>query len=334
MVAFTKPSLSIDAQLTLLMSRGLQVPDYPRAKRYFTFINYYRLGGYFLPFCLAASHNFKQNTSFDDVLNLYIFDRQLRLLSMDAIERIEIGVRTAIINVMSNNHGAHWYMDSRLFSYHYKFNHNDFLEQVKNESGYHNPRKRGPSLNHYYTKYTYPALPPSWMIGDILSLGTWSIIFERINCAKSKKEVASLFSLRHPQLSSWMHALSFIRNICAHHSKLWDRIFTVKPEIIPPISTLMTPNTTFFAYSVMMNYMLTHITNAPTWSDRLCNLIASCPLDSQIHMGFPVGWHLNPFWRISPTAPVPPAAVRKRSQAQKRICAMITAKKRARRACR
>lgn len=316
MVAFTKPSLSIDDQLSLLVSRGLIVPDNARAKRYLTFINYYRLGGYYLQFCLPGCHDFIPGTTFDSILDLYIFDRKLRLLAMDAIERVEIAIRSAIINVMSEAHGPHWFMDSALFDQKTKFDHAVFLEQIKKDTGYYDSRKRGVSISHYYTKYTTPDLPPSWMIGDALTFGTWSFIYLYIDCLQSKKHISSLFSLRHYQLSSWMHALSFVRNVCAHHSKLWDRIFTVKPMIIPPITGLMTPNTTVYSYCAMMHYILKHITNASKWSNRLYTLILECPLSPQAHMGFPADWHLEPFWQISPSSK---GLLRKRSRALSRM---------------
>ena len=94
MVQFIKQAKSNQEHLQTWQDRGLIIPDLARADRYLSFIGYYRLSAYTIPFQHIVAtpstvlHQFKTNTTFDDVLNLYIFDRELRLLVMDAIERM------------------------------------------------------------------------------------------------------------------------------------------------------------------------------------------------------------------------------------------------------
>ncbi len=111
---YSKPSLLIQDQLALLKARDLIVPDNQRAKRYLTFIGYYRLSVYFLPF-QNDKDKFNNDTKFDDILNLYIFDRKLKLLVLDAIERIEIAAKAVISNYMSQKFGIHWFLMEKLF---------------------------------------------------------------------------------------------------------------------------------------------------------------------------------------------------------------------------
>ena len=91
--SYNKPAFNLEEQLDLLKSRGLDIPQPERALHYLKFIGYYRLSGYCLFYQEKPSHSFKHGTTFDAVLDLYIFDRQLRLLVMDAMERIEVAVR-------------------------------------------------------------------------------------------------------------------------------------------------------------------------------------------------------------------------------------------------
>ena len=126
MAQFTKQAKSNQAHLQTWQDRGLIIPDLARADRYLSFIGYYRLSAYTIPFQKpvtvnsSALHQFKANTSFDDVLNLYIFDRELRLLVMDAIERIEVAIRAQICNVLCDQSGnAFWYTDEQHFSHNY-----------------------------------------------------------------------------------------------------------------------------------------------------------------------------------------------------------------------
>src|SRR5690554_6690380 len=110
---FTKPASTWDEQIELLRSRGLRIPDHDQARHYLSHINYYRLTGYWLPFeADHGTHRFKARASLDDVLNLYIFDREFRLLLLDAIERIEVSLRAQWAYHMAHQHGPHSYLDA------------------------------------------------------------------------------------------------------------------------------------------------------------------------------------------------------------------------------
>jgi len=96
---FTKPPLSVQEQIELLKARGLRIPDEQRVARYLRNISYYRLSGYMYPFLTDTKrHRYKNGTTFEDILNLYRFDRELRILIFAAIEKIEIAFRAQIIN--------------------------------------------------------------------------------------------------------------------------------------------------------------------------------------------------------------------------------------------
>ena len=111
---FAKPALPHQQLLQLWSDRGLIIPDPARAERYLRHIGYYRLSPYTIPYQVKRgreSHEFRDNTSFDQVLDLYVFDRQLRLVVLDAVERVEVAVRALVTDVMSEHAGPHWYTD-------------------------------------------------------------------------------------------------------------------------------------------------------------------------------------------------------------------------------
>jgi len=120
---YEKPVLNIDQQLELLVKQGLLVKNPKRVLHYLRFIGYHRLSGYFRTFQLqnTSEHIFKKGTTFDSIISLYIFDRKLRLLVMDAVERIEVAVRTTISSTMCEKYGPHWYLKPMLFKS--SFNH-------------------------------------------------------------------------------------------------------------------------------------------------------------------------------------------------------------------
>ena len=116
---FTKPAIPLDDQIALLRSRGLTIADEGRARHYLRFVGYYRLAGYALPYQVNynadGSHRFLDGVSFEDILDLYVFDRKLRLAVMDAVERIEVAFRAQFSQTMSELHGPHWFMDTAHF---------------------------------------------------------------------------------------------------------------------------------------------------------------------------------------------------------------------------
>ena len=154
---FTKPTINVDAQITLLKQRGLVVADDDVARHYLRFVGYYRLAGYALPlqvnYNADGSHRFLAGTTFDDVLGLYVFDRKLRLAVMDAVERIEVAVRALLSQTMSELHGPHWFMTAAHFVP--SFRHAQFISRVKDDIGHDSARAamRQTFIKHYYDKY-------------------------------------------------------------------------------------------------------------------------------------------------------------------------------------
>jgi abortive infection bacteriophage resistance protein len=159
---FCKPPLTVQQQIELLSERGLDIPEIPKAEEYLKFIGYYRLSAYFIPFQKGGAsqdlHLFETGATFDRVLDLYIFDRKLRLLVMDAIERIEVAIKAAIALNLSVKYGSHWFMDKDLFSP--GFSHTEFLDQVKKDINFDRPKNQEKFIQHYYQKYSKPELPP------------------------------------------------------------------------------------------------------------------------------------------------------------------------------
>ena len=129
MTAYSQPSLSVEEQLELLLSKGLTITDKDFAISWLSNVSYFRLKtySYFFKDYQKDNGNFIPETSFEDIVNLYSFDRRLKLIIFDAIEAIEIAVRTRISNTMSYKYGAHWYLNSLHFTKdekkfdHYKF---------------------------------------------------------------------------------------------------------------------------------------------------------------------------------------------------------------------
>ena len=134
---------------------------------------------------VPARASFKPGTTLEQILRLYAFDRDLRLLTTDAVERLEIAARSRIVNESCLALGAHWFLDAGHFQP--RFNHRDFLEKAEKASGVKIDRRTGAQrlptthpetfVTHYYARYGDPYLPPFWMTAELLTLGTLSRVY-------------------------------------------------------------------------------------------------------------------------------------------------------------
>jgi abortive infection bacteriophage resistance protein len=188
---FSKPALNAQQHLDLLIERGLKVSNQPKALHFISNIGYYRLSGYMYPLQVAGgTHKFKENITFELITDYYNFDRKLRFLILDFIERIEVGLRAILSDTFAIKYGSHWYLDPNLFKK--TIVHANFVTKVKsfcNECDFQ-------FIKSYQMKYDTPPEPPCWMIMETLTLGQLSVLFENLKGGVLKSEVAAVFLLK------------------------------------------------------------------------------------------------------------------------------------------
>ncbi|MEJ1411899.1 MAG: Abi family protein [Candidatus Sedimenticola sp. (ex Thyasira tokunagai)] len=305
MSLFNKPALDVTEQLAQWQGRGLAVADISRAQHYLAVVGYYRLSAYSLPFQLGnPDHRFIPNTHFDVILDLYVFDRELRLLVLDAIERIEVGIRSHIGNYMATKYGPHWYLDESHFVRAYA--HKALLAVIES----HCKRKKEIFVKHYVSKYSSPVLPPSWVVMELLTFGQLSTIYDHMASASDQKAIARLFATQAELLRSWLQTLSYVRNVCAHHSRLWNRELGNAPKVpkkapaswvkmpIVVADKNIRPNLRFYLVLVVIEFLLQSVNPESTWHQRLFALMQKHSQVSKAHMGVPEDWVDDPFWRL------------------------------------
>lgn len=282
-IPFDKPPLSNKEIIRLLSERGMIIDDPKRAEHYLDFISYYRLSVYMLPF-QDERHSFKKPVSFEKILRLYSFDRRLRLLSMDALERIEVAFRTVIVNCLSEKCGAFWLENPDCFHDKNKRNTQaSMLEEIRKQI---EQQKTAPSLEHYYQTYSAPEIPPAWIVFEILPFGCVSRIYENLK-RPYRKAVAEKFGIEESILQSWFHALSVLRNSCAHHSRIWNRKYPFKIKKANAFPELDTAER-FYCFALIIDILLNRIVQTPTWTQRLKETINEfSDVVNPIQMGFP-----------------------------------------------
>jgi abortive infection bacteriophage resistance protein len=298
-VKFSKPPFTHDQQLDQLIQRGLTCADRSEALHCLGHINYYRLGAYWLPFeANHASHAFKPGTTLADVLNLYIFDRELRLLVLDAIERVEVSVRTGWAYTLAHRYGAHAHLNADLFK---KPAANwDYAKQslkLQDEAR----KSKEKFLQHHYQKYD-EAMPPLWAVVEIMTLGQLSKWYGNLRHGADRNAVAHSYGMDETNLTSFLHHLSVIRNFCAHHSRLWNREFTFTfrlPNHRPQgLVTSLNHQDSRRLYNTLtvLAWLLDGISPQHHWKKRLKTLLAQYGVEVQ-RMGFPAGWEKMPIWQ-------------------------------------
>jgi abortive infection bacteriophage resistance protein len=306
MKQFIKPALSLDEQLDLLVQRGLKIEDRTWAKAHLRRIGYYRLSAYGLPLqyndpARQPHHWFKPGSSFGLIIRLYEFDRHLRLMTFDALERLEIAVRGCIANTLCLTYkNPHWFLDPAHFrSAAYQ---TGLLAKLDEEFGRTPPppKIRGDVfIRHYYKTYNSPVYPPSWMLAEALSLGTWSKIYQNLTTA-NQKLVAQFSGQKFDTVENWLRVLSDIRNICAHHGRLWNRAYVSPPIILAGMLRYPLHQTRFAAQAAVIMAMLRHFYPDNHWVRRVAALMDATPEIDPIAMGFHSSWKYDPFWGLPP----------------------------------
>ena len=301
---YTKRPLTHGRQANVLIYRGMH-GDRQLMKKQLRAVGYYRLSGYWHPFRAKdaggnLTNSFKPDTRFEVVWDRYVFDRKLRFILLDAIERFEIFMRSQIAYWHSHAHGPFAYAEDRtslpkpndeMYA--------EYLEAVKRET---EQSKRQTFVEHFRAKYgDCHEFLPIWMATEVMNFGTIKTLFDS-SSNEVKQNIVSPLELPFKVVSSWLLAMNAGRNICAHHSRLWNKELGVKPSVplrrdYPDWHAPETPNTgRVYALLTFCRYSLKRIAPQSRWHERLQRLIAAHPEIPLNEMGFPANWEQSPIW--------------------------------------
>jgi len=301
-VAFRKPVLGVADQISMLEQRGMIIHDLAKAERCLRQIGFQRLSDYWRMFqYLDGSEkddHFRPGTTFDAVLERYVFDGRLRLLCMGAIETIEVAARASISSAMSESYGSHWFQTSANFSN--EFDHKDFMREVKQSAGIAplSLHKQTDAIRRYMRRYHQPPVPPSWVTIETFSLGCLSRAFAGLR-NPNKSTIAQRFEMPRKRLQSWLHSLSFLRNLCAHHCRILNFDFGITPLVPESERRHVINPKRFYSFAVAIQTLLTTINGDNRWRDDLKALFAEHPDIPLDLIGFPPDWEQMQIWRDS-----------------------------------
>lgn len=294
---YQKPWLSYADQVRQLVSRGLVVNDAIAGQAFLAHINYYRFSGYCLAF-EKEHHTFHEGVTFEQVRASYEFDLLLRDLVTEALEVLEVDFRTAIAYHFGQEHGAFGHVDPGEFFH--TFDHGEWIEQLRGEAD----RSKESFIEHFRNNYAeYPDLP-IWIATEIISFGALSKMYKGM-VRKDQRIIAQRYSVQPTDLIAIFHHLVYVRNLCAHHSRLWDRLWAIKPSV-PRGQAWQPPhlpsNDRLFATLLLLYFLMRTCPAirkfAVSWRDRVTAHIVSPPAapNALLSMGMPVDWKEHQVW--------------------------------------
>ncbi|MEY9584271.1 Abi family protein [Sinorhizobium fredii] len=297
----------------------MTVADPAKCEEYLRRIGYYRLSAYWFPFRQLGQNSngtfylqdqFKPDTTFKHGTDLYAYDKGLRLIVLDAIERIEVSVRTEFALALGAI-GPLAHRDQRNFIGRFSQFHPPRTQSRYQEWLYKLDEKAAHSkeefADHFRTKYVGEFMP-IWIAVELLDFSPLSIALSQLKHAEQQKISASYGGTSFRLIQSWIRSLCNVRNICAHHSRLWNKPLVNQPAIprageapdLDHLATAPDTNKRIYAALAVMRFLLKEINPRTKWADRLKDHVATFPQDapniSLRDAGFPDDWDQLPLW--------------------------------------
>ena len=281
-------------------------------------IGYYRLSGYFYPLrktqpygVIGRQDEFQDGTTIELVGELYEFDRQLRLLVLDAVERIEVAIRCDVAHRLGQRHRlaheSHAQLDTKFCTVRDKLTGKTGYEAWCERLNAVLYKARKEDFVKHHAKH-YGGKMPVWVVTEAWDFGLLSKFFAGMRY-KDQLQIASIYGLPDAKyLVSWLRAINFARNVSAHHSRLWNRNFPDTPSFPPsqPHHRLhhlvadSNARTRIYGTLCVLRSMLSVIAPTNDWARRTrahCLTFPTTPLISISQAGFPVGWETSALWR-------------------------------------
>lgn len=326
MAEYTKPWLGLGEQVERLKQHGLHVPDEKQAERVLAAIGYYRLTGYLFPFRQSETYvddtgrtrirvlsGYRPRTAIANAEEVIDFDRKLRLLVLDGIERVEVAVRMRIGYVLGKT-SAFAYEEPSHFTESFTENHTDvrnakpsthvqWLQRVRARQAASDEK----FVEHFRDKYDDRM--PIWALTEILELGQLSVLYRGMNQSNAE-ELAFAFGVPTKRLmASWLSSLNYVRNVAAHHARLYNRKLQYapsRPKIgqIPLLDHLRASEAAKQVYGTynavaVLAYLLQSIDSHTDWVERAVALLSEFPESEVLTVGStgaPQDWASFELW--------------------------------------
>lgn len=295
---YAKQPLSFEEQADKLLDRGLEADRDELIKR-LSGVNYYRLSGYLYPFRQDGGDDFVPGTTLEEVWDRYCFDRRLRVLVLDAVERVEVAVRTQLVYHFVHSHGPFGHLDDRNLP---KMKIADYLKwrcQLQEESA----RSKETFRKAFVEKYgDHHKELPLWMLCELMSMGNLLTFLKGVE-PPLLAEVGKPWSMPDELLISWFGSLYAARNLCAHHARFWNRELGHQPKLPHPNKfpdwhgETKPPTRRSGIILLICRHWLRLISPSSRWHERVEELFQAYPHIPRQDMGLTLDWTFHPVWK-------------------------------------
>ncbi len=287
--------LSATRQMELLRSQGLSFQDSDSAYLMLNNVSLFRLEVYLRPLRMSDGNGFKDGATFERACILYDFDSALRGVVSSALAPIEISVRTQLQTaVMEHTNDPYWFIQPS------NFTRGNFVNTLTERITKELERNDEEPIGGYYRQHGR-TMPPSWIVMEVISFGTLSLIYNNLSDNNLRRNIANYYGLSETVMESWLHSTVYVRNICAHHNRLWNKRLQISPVVprhcsLSFLETIPRTDRTYFVMSIIL-YFLKIIKPCDTFADRVKALLAEYPQIDVRAMGFPDGWEVETLWQ-------------------------------------
>lgn len=296
---YSKTALSIADQISLLEKRGVTIEDAAFAQRVLENVSYYRFSAYLYPFRKNdGTDDFVPGTSFHRCWQYYRFDRKLRFCVIDAIERVEVATKAKIANHLSTKYGPFSYRDTSTFAAPINtVRYQELLAFIDAETR----KSKEEFVEHFRRTYDTTNGLPLWMAVEVMTFGNMLTLF-RLMKKQDKQVIAKSLGSNEHVFESWLANLNYVRNICAHHGRLWNRQLAVNP-LIPAKDAAwhesaypVNPNRIYSTLCILKT-LLAVIAPQSNWRARFYALLKEFPMIHRKSMAIPEGFENSALWR-------------------------------------
>lgn len=275
--------MTVDEQVENLKNIGLIVDDEEYARRILNDISYFRLVKAYSLDLKAKNGNYKERTTFGEIVDLYLFNANFRQIIFPEIEKIEINVRCRVANYFAEKYGVLGYLNAENFRDE-KY-HTEFLKDVKEEVS---RNSRAPFVRNFNSNYEGGNLP-IYALVEVFSFGTLSKFYKNLH-NQDKKAIAKTFGVGYTYMESWLESISYVRNICAHYGRLYNAKLSKTPVLYKEYIQAGIGNNRIFGVLLCLKYLLKKDVHWNLFVDNIEMLFDKYECVRINTMGFPENW--------------------------------------------
>lgn len=273
-------SMTIEEQVKNLKSIGLIVNDEEYAKKILNDISYFRLIKAYSLNLKPRNGNYENDVTFEQIVELYLFNANFRQIIFPEIEKVEINVRCRIANYFAEQYGVLGYLDSDNFinpEYHQAFL-EDIEEEIRRNS-------KAPFVKNFRDNYEGGNLP-IYALVEVFSFGTLSKFYKNMK-NPDKKTVARSFGVGYTYFESWLESISYVRNICAHYGRLYNAKLSKTPILYKEYSQAGIGNNRIFGVLLCLKHLLKNDSHWNLFVDKVEMLFEKYESVDIRTMGYP-----------------------------------------------